>query len=151
MPYFKKELPETPLMLPVGRPVRFDAVDFDYGYLETRDGYLNTELRKCVARRVAGVTEISQAEYQEFLEKKAKGPLRLGLQRQRPSIGQQKPTRGGFLSDVVAAVADRPQVIGTTAQGKVVNDVATPQRSDGLQVNRNFVKPRIGKIPTFDD
>jgi hypothetical protein len=150
MPWFKKEMPETPLFLPVGKPIRFEAVDFDYGYLQTEDGYIVTELRKCVARKVGGVTEITQEEYEEFAEKKGQGPLLLNLQRQRQSIGPQKRTQSVNSSDVVA-VSNRAEVVGRTADGRMVSDVATPQRSNGLQVNKQFSKPRIGKIPVTDD
>lgn len=151
MRYWKKELPETPIHLPIGKPLKFDYIDFDYGYLATTDGYINTELSKCAKRNAGGVTEITEMEYQDFLEKKSVGPSLAGLQRQRQSIGPSSQRRGDLRRDAEVAVADRPHVIGTTVDGKKIGDMPTPQRSNGLQVNRNFVKPKVGKIPMIND
>jgi hypothetical protein len=151
MRYWKKELPETAIHLPIGKPLKFDYINFDYGYLATEDGYINTELGKCASRKSGGITEIDEVEYLEFLEKKSAGPSLVGLQRQRQSIGPNSLRRGDLQRDAGVVEADKPHVIGTTVDGKRIGDTATPQRSNGLQVNRNFVKPKIGRIPSLND
>lgn len=144
--YFKKELPGTPLYLPIGKPIQFDGVDYDYGFYATNNGYEIAELLKCIQRKSGGVSEITEAEYNEWLKKKQAMPL--GLQpRQRPSIGPQHRRSPNSL-DAAAAVPSSANVVGVMADGRAINSFAQPQRSEGLAVNRSFVKPKVGKIPS---
>lgn len=143
--YWKKEIPETPFYLPIGKAIQWDFVVDDLGWLATDDGYINAELIRARAARVGGVIEVSAEEYAEALKKKADSnsqPRQPG----RPTIG---PTsRRTRPQDVFPATTS---VVGVMADGRAVSSFASPQKSEGLKVDRTFVKPRVGKAPPVND
>lgn len=142
--YFQKELPTRPLYLPIGRPLEFEHIDDDYGYLKTDDGYIIQELLNCIARGAGGVSEVTEAVYLEWLKKKSKGPSPR-LLRQRETIGASGMRRRGG-GQVAGAVGTNNQTIIGVQDNKAVTSVATPQRSEGLKVDRTFAKPNVGRI-----
>jgi hypothetical protein len=66
MRYYKKELLSTRLYLPNGGTARFTDIGLDTGILATTDPYIISELDKCAARSVGGVSKIDQALYEEL-------------------------------------------------------------------------------------
>lgn len=66
MRYFKKELFSTKLYLPSGSAVPFSNIGFDTGILATEDGYVLKELDKCLKKKIGGVVELSQNDYEEL-------------------------------------------------------------------------------------
>ncbi len=65
--FYKKELISNRLALPNGRAVKFDQVgDSDTGTLATADSGLIGELEKAVAAGRGGVTEITEAQFQDL-------------------------------------------------------------------------------------
>jgi len=139
--YFKKECPRTPLFTPVGRPVTFEHIDDDYGYMATDDGWMIGQMEEAMARRIGGVIEITGEEYEEWLKKKVGSPS-LRMPRQRESIGPKR-NRGNVLAQAVEPAATNQTF---SATGNPVSGVATPQKGDGLKVQKSFVKPRLRKI-----
>jgi hypothetical protein len=145
--FFKKEIPSRPLNLPIGRPLTFDHYDDDYGYLKTEDGYIIQELMSCIARGQGGVSEVTEEEYLEWLKKNSNGSLSRLPRRARETIGPSQLKRGVGPGAVHADISGEQTIIGHQNSAPVTN-VATPQRSDGLKVEREFVKPTVGKIKT---
>lgn len=143
--FFKKEIPTRPLYLPIGRPLQFEHYDDDYGYLKTEDGYIVDQLMQCIANGSGGVSEVTEAEYLDWLKKNSNGTSRL-QPRQRESIGPGGRRRAGFGQAATPVVTNQDQTIIGTANDAPITDVATPQRSEGLKVERTFVKPRLGKL-----
>lgn len=144
MPYFKKEIPETPVYLPVGKAITFEAIDRDYGYLATNDGYVIDQLQKLISSRRGGVSEITQAEYEEWVQKKTQLSLQPLQPRQRTTIGPQG--RNQLRNQAGAVVPDAASVVGVMANGQPISSFAMGQRSEGLKVERTFVKPKVGTI-----
>jgi len=141
--FFKKEIPSRPLYLPIGKPLTFEHYDDNYGYLKTDDGYIVDQLMQCIASSQGGVSEVTEAEYLDWLKKKNNQTL--PQLRQRESIGPGGRRRAGFGQVAAPVVTDERTIIGTANDSPITN-VATPQRSEGLKVERTFVKPRIGKL-----
>jgi hypothetical protein len=77
MQYFKKELVSNALRLPNGKAVRFEKVGDDTGLLATEDEGLIEELKKVMARKVGGVTEIAVEEFEEIKKNPPARPSRL--------------------------------------------------------------------------
>jgi hypothetical protein len=77
MNYFKKELISNALRLPNGKAVRFERVGDDTGLLATEDEGLIEELKKVMARKVGGVTEIALEEFEEIKKNPPARPSRL--------------------------------------------------------------------------
>ena len=144
---YRKELPKTPLHFSVGRAVPFESIDDDYGYYATDNGWEIAELDRAVASRTGGVTEITMAEYESWLKKKASAPPRSTLPRRRQSIGPL-PRRSAQASLLGAGPAGISNVMGVTQGGTPVSGIVHPQRAEGLKVDREFVKPKAGRIPT---
>lgn len=143
--HYKKELPRTPFHFSVGRAVPFDSIDDNYGYFATGNGWEISELDAAVAGRRGGVSEISEAEYQEYLEKKSVAPPPSKRQRQRQAIGSKPPPS---VQVSLAAARAGTSVIGATRSGTPITGIVKPQKADGLKVDREFVKPVAGKIPS---
>lgn len=78
---FRKMVPNNPVRLPNGASLKFDTVDNVVGYAATRDTNLQAFLEQLVRSGQYGLTEIPEAEYHEFLEKKRAG-LRPNLNRE---------------------------------------------------------------------
>jgi hypothetical protein len=142
--FFKKEIPSRPLYLSIGRPLTFEHYDDDFGYLKTDDGYIIDQLMQCIANSSGGVSEVTEEEYLDWLKKKSNGTSSMQL-RQRETIGPTGRRRAGFGQVAQPVVTDERTIIGTSNDSPVT-DVATPQRSEGLKVERTFMKPRIGKL-----
>jgi hypothetical protein len=147
--FFKKEIPSRPLHLPIGRALEFDHYDDDYGYLKTEDGYIIQELMSCIARGQGGVSEVTEEEYLDWLKKNSNGTLSRLPRRARETIGPSQLRRGVGPGAVPADIrGNGEQTIIGHQNSAPVTDVATPQRSEGLKVERSFVKPTVGKIQT---
>lgn len=140
--YFKKDVPESRLYLPIGKPVPFDAIDRDYGYLVTNDGYIIHELEKMILNKKGGVSEITEQEFNEWVQKKSSQNSQQLQPRQRTTIGPQHRMRGENERSAVPAAAS---VIGVTAGGLPIASFAMGQKTEGLKVERTFVKPNVGK------
>ena len=146
--YFKKEIPETPLYLSIGKPLTFEYVDQNgFGYLRTDDGFIIEEMNKCISRGTGGVTEISEEEYLLFQAQKKSGSLTSASSRQRQTIGPKNVWRRNRESVAdPAAVSLTAPVVGITRNGDPITGQAGMQKADTLSVTREFVKPRVGKI-----
>jgi len=141
--YFRKELPETPLYLPTGAPIRFDEVSDGYGYYATSNGYEAAQLIKCASEHRGGVEEITEQQYSEYLKKKSETPL-FRPPKQRPFIGPQ--SLGSPFDPSRSAAGARGNVVGQMADGRVIDSFAHPQKPEGIQVPKSFAKPRVIKI-----
>lgn len=146
--FFKKEIPETPLYLSVGKPLNFEFVDINgFGYLATDDGFIIKELYTCISRGTGGVTEISEDEWLLFQAQKKTGSSISGSRRQRPTIGPNGNSLQNQRSAAEAAVADTgPSVVGVSRNGDLVSGKAQFQKPESLAVTKEFVKPRVGRI-----
>lgn len=147
--YYRKEIPEIPVYLPIGKPLLFDAQDRDYGYLKTNDGYIIGEIAKLIATGKGGIEETTEEAFEEFLKKKASSTQQQVLpERRRTTIGPRK--RESVLRPGDAVGNHNPQngiaMLGVNKAGQPVSAVAQGQKSDGLKVERTFVKPKVGKL-----
>ena len=143
--YYCKELPATPIHFAMGRAIPFEFVDLDYGYYATDNGWEIAELDKAALNGRGGVSEITADAYSEWLKKKASAPPLTSLQRQRQQIGSRLPRQSGpsLVADPAAT-----SILGQTQAGVPVTGVVRPQRTEGLKVDREFVKPKAGRIPS---
>lgn len=128
-------------MLSHGSPLEFDAADEDYGYLATANGYIINELMQLMSRGAGGVSEVTEAEYEEFLKKKAQTLFDPRSLRNREMVGPAhlgnvKPRQPG--AGAAVAVTDIRNGQASTGQ-------AAPQKVDALKVETEFVVPKIGK------
>ncbi len=104
--YFKKFDTRITVHTGAGSIVPFEAIvdengrPYEWGVLQTSDGYLISELEKLIQRQVGGVMEIGQAEY-EALKKKEQQKL---LPSWRETVWPRKAYRQ-LLEDVRALVA----------------------------------------------
>jgi len=69
MKYYSKSLPDTPITLSNGVRFKFEKYPDGRGYLATEEPNLIRELGLAIERKVGGVTEITQAEYDAQLKK----------------------------------------------------------------------------------
>lgn len=143
--WYRKEIPGNPIHFSIGRAIPFEAIDRDYGYFATDNGWEIKELDAAVASHRGGVTEISQAEYEDFLKKKASAPSLRSLQPQRQHIGSRSK-QGAPNRSVAPAGAS---ILGNDTAGTPVTGVVRPQKAEGLKVDREFVKPKAGRIPSM--
>lgn len=141
--YFRKELPQTPLYLPTGAPVKFDEVSDGYGYYATSNGYEIAQLLKIASEHRGGVEVISGDQYQEYLKKKSETPL-FQPQKQRPFIGPQ--SLGNPFGPGRNAADVKQGSVGQMADGRMIESFAHPQNTEGLSVPKSFAKPRVMKI-----
>ena len=141
--YWKKEIPKNPIQFSIGRAIPFEYIDYDYGYYATDNGWEIIELNKAAMNGSGGVSEISKDEYDAWLKKKASAPSLSALPRQRQQIVPQAKRNGPSRVADPAATS----ILGATTSGTPVTGVVKPQRSEGLKIDREFVKPRTGKIP----
>jgi hypothetical protein len=146
--YFKKEEPRVKLRLPNGASVPIDFQDRDNGYLKTSMGWLVAELEKAMKLGVGGVSEISEEEYLTAQKKRPEN----SLLRQREQIVPLTPNLSGRQNQqtnvgVAGIVNTAPAVMRNPSEA---DGFATPQRSEGLRVPKQFVKPRLGPAPKFE-
>ena len=105
MRYFKKEIFANRLMLPTGQNVPFELFGSDTGLLSTADQNLIKELEATIARKVGGVLEITEVEYEEL---KKNPPV---IRRSESNLDWQALQRQLQQSQAAAgAVADSPPV-----------------------------------------
>lgn len=71
--YYKQADPTTPLYLSNGQKLIFPHVDYEYGYLSTKDKFLIEELNTAINKGIGGVTVSTKDEYNEYLKKKSLG------------------------------------------------------------------------------
>lgn len=67
--YYRKELFSTPLFLSRGVQAPFEPVGNDEGMLATADSSLIFSLANAISRRIGGVYEITEEEYEELKKK----------------------------------------------------------------------------------
>jgi hypothetical protein len=142
--YFRKELPRSPLYLPNGARIEFDPISDGYGYYHTSHGYEIAELLKAISSGRGGVSEISKAEWDEYLKKKGETPQSQPLW-QRPSIGPSSRA-SQFAQTKDAVVPASSSVVGVMADGRAIESFAQPQRTEGLKVEKKFAKPVAKKV-----
>lgn len=70
MRYFKKLRINVPFQLSNGTLFRFPQVDHDVGILATTDPFLLGEFDQAIRRQIGAVMEITEAEYNELVQKK---------------------------------------------------------------------------------
>ncbi len=68
--FFQKEIPQTPVHLSNGMPVKFEDVDGRVGAYKTTNDFVIGELRMAIAAQRGGVSEITEDEFTELLKKK---------------------------------------------------------------------------------
>ena len=79
--YFKKYDVRIKVLTGSGFAVPFETIYddqgrlFEWGVLQTSDGYIISELEQLIQRRVGGVTEIGQAEYEQLKKKELQSLL----------------------------------------------------------------------------
>jgi len=71
--YYKQSDPTTPLYLSNGQKLVFPHVDYQFGYIATKDKFLIGELNAAINKGIGGVTVSTKAEYSEYLKKKSLG------------------------------------------------------------------------------
>ena len=143
--YFKKELPGTPIFLPVGKAIRFEVGWDQMGYYATNNGYEVAELLKCAEQQKGGISEITQEQFEEAQKKtREQGPNRSSGQ--RPTIGPlgRNQLRSQQANAVVPSAAN---VVGVMADGRAISSFSQPQKTEGLTARPQFVKPKLGKAP----
>lgn len=120
--YFSKEIPENPIRLSNGVPLRFE-------FLATEDTNLQAELDMAISRSVGGVVEINAAEYDELLKKKELPP-------QKP-VPRAFPSHGP--SSLPKRLADSAVAVESPRVGR--GAFSTPAR--------NQAPPEPLKVPVF--
>lgn len=93
--YFQKDLPDSPVWI-AGHPMRFD-------FLPTEDPALIAEFENCIRNSVGGISEISKAQFDEEVKKKAQEKL-LGSSL-NPPPRRQELTAFQFGNPAVAAAS----------------------------------------------
>jgi len=128
-------------MLSHGSPLEFDAADDNYGYLATANGYIINELMQLMSRGAGGVSEITEAEYQEFLKKKAQTPFDPRALRNREMVGP------AHLGNVKPRQPNAGAAVAVTdiRNGQPSTGPAAPQKPETLAVETEFVVPKVGK------
>lgn len=159
--FYKKEEPTTPLMFPHGKQVQFEVDNpRDYGYLRTEDGWVITELTKCISEGRGGIVEITEEEYLEWQKKRLPINLRVSLQqRRREEIGPIKGrnSRGADAGRADIDAGNPPSVLQPHptmvdgVSGNHVTSIPAPQKPDGLKVSRDFVVPKVGRFTTGEE
>lgn len=136
--FFKKEIPSNPLFLPSGAKVDFQYFDPEgFGFIQTTDEFIITELDRAMARRVGGVVESTQEEYDEFIKKKADQPLGRLSRPEREAVTAQTLNRFRFQPNGSRAVATPAAVSGIANRPPVSHPM--PER---LEVPTEF--PMLG-------
>ncbi len=80
--FFKKELPDSPIFVE-GKAYRFDI-------FATSDDTLANHFLNAVAKRIGGIINIDQPEYDEMVKKKAQSPpSSVPVKRQREEVRQR--------------------------------------------------------------
>jgi len=69
MRYFRKSLPQTPLILSTGRKLIVPVSPDGNGYISTDDAALMKELDLAIVKRVGGITELTADEYDDAQKK----------------------------------------------------------------------------------
>ena len=133
MNYYLKEILSTRLYTTDGAVVnaRFTEVGKDVGVIATEDGWLISELNKCLARRVGGLRIITADEYQEWLKKK---------------VEKTSPRR--FLSAAAfhQSMAFRPPVAPPARPaGAAAKAAEPPAPPPPIEVPKVFEKPKVGR------
>lgn len=112
MNYYRKELFSNPLRLPNGFTIQFTEVADDMGVLATEDGYLISELRNAIQRRVGGVNEISASEYEDLKKNppdKPSPPPWLNAQNLHQRAGVQSLAANVVAEGKMSAMAQAPK------------------------------------------
>lgn len=69
--FFHKIEPSISITLPNGSPwKKWTVIDHGNGVIAPQSDYLSDALRECARKGIGGVTEISKADYDEWLKKK---------------------------------------------------------------------------------
>lgn len=119
--FFHKLIFSTPCYLSTGSVAPFVGCGDDEGYLATDHEWLKGELRALAARQVGGVSEISEAQFEE-LKKKPASPYSL----------RQSPDPNKFLeaSRIVQREKDQRQ-----AQSDAATDSPKPEPNKKIRVS----------------
>lgn len=129
--YYSKELPESPIYLSSGQPMKFDV-------MTTSDAWLISELDAAIQNGVGGIISITKAQYDDAIKKKSLGQSPVNSPHSRQEISalhhQPIPPRAFQRADRVAVAGSNPQ---------------TPPLPDPLQVPdpAQFIMPKVGKMP----
>lgn len=70
MNYYKKAAPRTPLWMRNGKPLNFERIDWDTGWLATEQPELIAELERAIREGRGAIEAATAEEYGEFLKKK---------------------------------------------------------------------------------
>jgi hypothetical protein len=68
--FFKKVSPQVRLQLSNGHNLQFDNCDGTWGILKVSNEGILSELATCIRLETGGVSEITEAEYDELMQKK---------------------------------------------------------------------------------
>ena len=103
MRYFKKDVPLNPIILFSGDPLKFPTIDNRTGFFATEDRQTLDDLDQCISNHRYGITEIQQAEYDEWNKKKAALPEsfrpstwnrdEIAMPRAPDTLGARQPAR----------------------------------------------------------
>lgn len=72
--FYKKISPAVKLQLSNGLNLQFINVDGHWGVLKVGNEEIQRELAQCIKSEIGGVSEITEAEYNEMFEKKTTSP-----------------------------------------------------------------------------
>lgn len=146
--YFKKPSPGTKVVLPDGRTgIAFATIDGFSGYFATGNSTICEYFLDCMKKNRYGITEIAQAEYEEWAKKKASSsPFR---QPWREEMGASGVT--GRAANAQGTVAVKPpgetpsaNRLANSADAQAVVAEARPAQAPTAPVKPVF-KPPTGR------
>lgn len=105
MAWFKQEAAQDGTYLPDGRKITLDFIldETGDGFLAVENGYVVNQIRQAIASKSHGWVEITEADYNEAVKKKASY--------QPPRRGLRKLTAGMFLPRESVQVAPFAEVV----------------------------------------
>lgn len=119
--YFKKSIPDTPVVLASGRSCKFTSLDGVTGYFATDNAQIQEEFVSLIEQMRYGMSEINDAEFtRDYLDVKKNSPAGILKRRWREEIApnrivmdtsSSRPTPGQPSPPSPVAVKDEPSDI----------------------------------------
>lgn len=139
---FKKLAPSNAVRLPGGTAIKFQTTDGVEGFYATQDPRIQGVLADYVRQGEYGLSEISEADFHVFLEKKSNGLNPPG----REEFSPTSLSKSIHLSNQLQAGSEAAAVSGPVAPPPVAAVITTPPPATPVQAPTNpEVKLNVGR------
>lgn len=140
---YRKLVPQNAVRLPGGRSLKFDTVDGTLGFYATQDPNLQRELEQLIRQQQFGLSEIPEADFHAFLEKKNQGVKPLGREEFSPtSLSKLIQQSAQLATDSAVAAVDTTKAPTPNVIAPVIS---TPQSLPAQAPTTPEFTPNVGR------